>query len=262
MGKAGDQDVLNDHELGAIKQRIQRAHALPIRALPDKLSRNGRFWVFEQLERAGFERTPTVIRRPLERQLLERLAEGPMAKTALLTQLRGASKKESSRLLSRMVKAGRLALVRRGRSDVVILPEACAPHARVDELRRLKRELDRLLRATRAGSQPRRLLRRDVEQLLGRVPAAKLQPEAVLLDRLKELGAKDPIVFVPELIRSLDGGGEETLKVLLALARKQRIELRPESASGLLSAADASLCPMGPGGIPLSYARLIEGAEP
>lgn len=259
MGKAGDADVLSADELDTVKQRIQRARALPIRALPDKLSRNGRLWLFEQLERAGFERTPSAVRRPLEQQLLERLADGPVARTALLTQLRGTSKKESSRLLSQLVKGGRIALVRRGRQDVVILPEACATHERVAELRKLKRELDRLLKATHVGSQPRRLLSSDVDQLL---ESLARDPEQALVEALERLGRKDPIVFVPELIRRLDFGGEEAMKLLLELARKQRIELRPESASGLLSPADAALCPMGPGGIPLSYARLIAGTEP
>ncbi|MCB9589656.1 MAG: hypothetical protein H6718_29855 [Polyangiaceae bacterium] len=261
MGKAGDQDVLNDVDLDAIKQRIQRTHSLPIRSLPAQLSRNGRLWLFEQLERAGFERTPSAIRRPLEQQLLERLADGPIAKAVLLTQIKGASKQESTRLLAQLVKAGRVALVRRGRADLVILPEACAAEERVAELRKLKQQLDRMLKATRVGSQPRRLLIADVQRVLDLVPDDGRNPQTSLLERLKSLGAKDPVVFIPELLKGLDFGGEEATKLLLELARARRIELRPESASGLLSPADAALCPIGPGGIPLSYVRLIEGAR-
>lgn len=263
MGNAGQDDVLPSDELDAIKQRVERSQALSIKSLPAKLSRNGRLWLFEQLERAGFERTPRYIRRPLQEQLLERLAQGPVAKAALLSQLKGTSKQQSSRLLSQLARAGRVSLVRQGRKDVAALPSACAASTQVDELRRLKAELDRLLRATRAGSQPRRLLRSDVERLLSQLPAGDQvhHTEALLIEGLKDLSTGDPIVFVPDLVRSVAARltAEQAKSALLSLARRQRVELRPESASGLLAPVDAALCPPGAGGVPLSYVRLIDG---
>jgi len=267
MGTEGQDDVLTADELDAIKQRIERSQALSITALPTKLSRNGRLWLFEQLERAGFERTPRVIRRPLEQQLLARIAQGPVAKTALLSQVKGSSKQQSARLLSQLVRAGRVSLVRQGRKDVVALPSACAAPARVDQLRELKLALDRLLKATRAGSQPRQLLRADVEQLIQHIPTATCEEpaqdpsRALVLQVLEALSAVDAVVFVPDLVRSLTGrlSAEQAKHALLALAREQRLELRPESASGLLGAADATLCPVGAGEVPLSYVRLLEG---
>lgn len=74
--------------------------------------------------------------------------------------------------------------------------------------------------------------------------------------------ASETLVHVPALIRMVveetGADGADVRLALLDLARAAAIELRPESGVGLLSKADAKLCPKGIRGDPLSYLRLLD----
>jgi hypothetical protein len=65
---------------------------------------------------------------------------------------------------------------------------------------------------------------------------------------------------VPAIVRLMLACGftlAEAHAMLDQAARFGAIELRPESGMGLLSEADAALCPSGPRGSILSYARAL-----
>lgn len=63
---------------------------------------------------------------------------------------------------------------------------------------------------------------------------------------------RDTVLFVPMVAQELGLSPSD----FIALDKQGVVELRPESSSGLLKPAEAALCPMGPGGIPLSWLRL------
>ena len=65
---------------------------------------------------------------------------------------------------------------------------------------------------------------------------------------------------VPDLVRALDGRAtiDDIHRALLAADDAGEIELRPESGGEFLSDEDARLCPPGPRGTVLSYARIVK----
>src|SRR5690606_2647313 len=65
---------------------------------------------------------------------------------------------------------------------------------------------------------------------------------------------------VPEVSRRLHAESPliDLKSELLEAYKKGLVELRPEGGIGRLSVEEATLCPAGAGGIPLSWIRLIE----
>lgn len=62
------------------------------------------------------------------------------------------------------------------------------------------------------------------------------------------------LAFLPDVVREM-GGSALAHPVLLRLAREERIELRPESGLNRLTPIQRALCPSGPQGSLLSWAR-------
>jgi hypothetical protein len=108
------------------------------------------------------------------------------------------------------------------------------------------------------------LLRADVDAILAPFTAERPRsaPETsadvtALIDANRESSG---LTSVPKLVRLL-GGAKVRAAVhaeLLREARAGRVELRPESGMGRLSADDAALCIPGPQGSHLSWVRRIE----
>jgi hypothetical protein len=72
---------------------------------------------------------------------------------------------------------------------------------------------------------------------------------------IESLTDSSGLASVPEVSRQMPAGSD-TKKLLLEAYREGWLELRPEGGMNRLSDADAALCPVGAGGIPLSWCRL------
>lgn len=79
--------------------------------------------------------------------------------------------------------------------------------------------------------------------------------------RTTTTGRATGLVSVPRLARVLGtvATPAEIRDALLTADRDGTLELRPESGMGRLSASDASLCPKGFDGAPLSWVRIVGG---
>jgi hypothetical protein len=111
-------------------------------------------------------------------------------------------------------------------------------------------QLSRAARAAKTGLSP--YIR---EKATGMPHATATRSSDAVLERIHGL------TFVPELVRSVELEGvsvKAAHEALLRLARERRIELQPESGVGRLTAEDLALCPPGPQGSRLSWARRLE----
>jgi hypothetical protein len=94
--------------------------------------------------------------------------------------------------------------------------------------------------------------------------SAEVDPLAALLaalDAVRDVGSG--MSFVPAVVRRLSAAMpvSEALELLMRAARRELIELRPEGGLGRLSGEELALCPPGPAGTRLSWARRNEGAS-
>jgi hypothetical protein len=103
-------------------------------------------------------------------------------------------------------------------------------------------------------------------EVAARAPAASavVDPLAALLaalDAVRDVGSG--MSFVPAVVRRLSAAMpvSEALELLMRAARRELIELRPEGGLGRLSGEELALCPPGPAGTRLSWARRSEGAS-
>ena len=83
-----------------------------------------------------------------------------------------------------------------------------------------------------------------------------------LVAELTQADRRSGLVFVPDVVTAAVEVGlasaDEVPTMLVSLARGGRLELRPESGLGRLSAAERGLCPVAPDGrTPLSWARVL-----
>jgi hypothetical protein len=69
--------------------------------------------------------------------------------------------------------------------------------------------------------------------------------------------------FVPAIVHQLSAAMpvSEALALLMRAARSELIELRPEGGLGRLSEEELALCPPGPAGTRLSWARRNAGVR-
>lgn len=94
-------------------------------------------------------------------------------------------------------------------------------------------------------------------------PAKAADPLAELLIALDAVrDTRNGMSFVPAVVQRLSAAMPvaEALELLLRAARRELIELRPEGGLGRLSEEELSLCPPGPAGTRLSWARRSAGA--
>jgi hypothetical protein len=87
---------------------------------------------------------------------------------------------------------------------------------------------------------------------------ASTDPLAELLLALDAVrDARSGMSFVPAIVRRLSGAMPlpRALELLMQAARRELIELRPEGGLGRLSDEELALCPPGPAGTRLSWAR-------
>jgi len=244
----------------------------PSKLLPKGLSRAGQALFLESLGRCGLERTGKHMRVPVDEQVQARLAsEGPIPLASLAKRLAGVTAVEAKRAATRLVSAGSAVWVMRDGKDVVAPPtvDALSP-TELEALKQAVKRVEAMLKWVRPkkGVPTRTLLRNDLGSaacLLSTGPAsAEARPadaERMVLDTiLRFADGRTGLARVPEVVRAVGGqvAREEALRAMLTLDRAGRIELRPESGIGLLSDADAALCPRGPREVPLSFVRVVE----
>ena len=65
---------------------------------------------------------------------------------------------------------------------------------------------------------------------------------------------------IPAVSRRLRGRAtaKQVVELLLSEFQRGKLELRPEGAMGRLSPEERALCPVGAGGVPLSWVVLLE----
>ena len=268
-------------EIDEAERRVRAEAAVPVARLVDrKLDRRSQMTLFEALERRGLERTPRFVRLPLRDQLLELVVgEARVGLDALAGRIRGATRAEAKSAAIELARRGSasLALVD-GKELVVSSSSDVLSDGELAMLESALKDLAKQLRTVRTRSRkgpPRRLLRAEVTDLLGRAVRAPSASGAAgaeerneapilvgarqaLLDTIGSLESQTmKLVFVPDLVRTLAPAYDARAihGALLAATAAGEIELRPESGLDTLSPGDAALCPRAPDGSPLSYIR-------
>src|SRR5690606_6161806 len=173
-------------------------------------------------------------------------------------------------------RGGELYRVLRGKSETIV--GASAPVLPPAALEPLVAPLSRALAAANK-KKGMMLLASDVEawlaELRGAVERARGERTAApraggappatgaLLDALDATrDAQTGLSFVPRVVERLAPSVSVAVahELLLQAARDERIELRPEGGLGRLTSDELGLCPAGPGGTRLSWARRLDGA--
>jgi hypothetical protein len=230
-----------------------------------------------KLAAAGFEVTKSTVRRPLVEQLKDALAHGALVPLKSLgSHVRGGSAAELKELVSGAVQAGVARRVSRGAVEVLASTEVRVLSAREvralrDKLVDLGKALDKVtktpgssLLATDATSALTEALTVIAER--GAPPAATQEDAmAALLEAVDwTRDARSGLSFVPAVVGRLAPRWEarEAITLMLTAAERELLELRPEGGIGRLSPAELSVCPPGPHGTRLSWARRLAGGVP
>lgn len=288
--KAGASPSATDVErtLLELRERLRAEGALKLTSLAPKSLRGS---LVSQLASEGYELTRTWLRRPLHAQIREALAHGALVTRKDLSSLvRGASTAEVARALTELSRAGEVFLVLRGKHET--FTGASTELLAGESLRSLSDAMARLSKVLSAANKKRgaALLRSDVQELLAQANAwlpartADAPRESLERDRANaghaaergrsETGQRASLLdaldatrdertglsFVPRLMGHLlpDVPLAMAHEVLLEAARDEVIELRPEGGLGRLSTQELELCPPGPGGTRLSWARRVD----
>jgi len=264
-----------------LRERLLAEGALKLTALQPKAARNV---LVARLLAEGFEASTSWLRRPLPEQLRQALVHGAtLTKKSLAGLVRGATAAELARALVEAEQRGEARRVLRGKLEVFTAGDTPALTPRqLSALRTLLSSLEKAL-ATAVRKQGLSLLASDVAQTLldaqrllrgpqanptmtqGTLDpstGAELDPLLAALDATRD--ERTGMSFVPKvvarLLPSMSVAGAQD--VLLSAARRELTELRPEGGLGRLTPEELQLCPPGPGGTRLSWARRLEGVTP
>lgn len=251
--------------------------------------------VVHRLCSEGYEATDKGLRVPLDVQCDRVLASGnPVPLTEFKKRLKGASAKEVKELVAELVSTSKANVVLRGRQSCVAvagervvardalkaiaeklkatanwLDKARKDKARVtvletDLLSELA-ALDALLGAPRSHQERApssrvagdlRPATRDAPDMGEAVPLPLALRGAILALRDED----SRLAPIPAVSRRLRGRAtaKQVVEVLLSEFQRGKLELRPEGGIGRLSPEERALCPVGAGGVPLSWVVLLE----
>jgi hypothetical protein len=239
--------------------------------------------VVEQLVKQGFEASASWVRKPIEAQLSQVLADGAfLSLTAVGSHVVGASAAEAKRAGLALVASGKAQLVLRGAQEVIV--PSSSPVLSREEARRFA-DVAKLVAKVAGSKKGVSLLRSDLSEALERAApgllgglagrsgraqsvaasAQKQGDSAADLNRLLSVvdetrDSRTGLSFVPAIVAKLQAqlGFDVTKKTLLAAAMDGVLELRPEGGIHRLSAEELAVCPEGPQGTRLSWARRTE----
>lgn len=225
--------------------------------------------IAERLRRDGHEVTKVYARRPLGEQLVQALSAGAFVPLkSVQAHVHGATSAEAKKAALEAVRNGAIRRVLRTQAETLVGPNAAVLTR--EQLGALKSVVNLSKAADKALRQkvPLSLLRDDVLQALeeliadlrrtDKVPAqSKLDLSQLLLAVEQERDPALGMSFVPAVIHALGPGVvvSEALALLLSAARDGMIELRPEGGLDRLTPEESALCPPGPHGTKLSWAR-------
>lgn len=238
--------------------------------------------VSEKLARDGVEVTGSVIRQPLRAQLLAALDHGALVPVkSLAAHVRGANATELKRMLDEAVRDGAVRRVLRGTAEVLAGPEVKVLSAsevklirsRLSELGKVLEKVTKKpglsLLATDATTELAEAIAAvSGTQTATREPAPAAQASDAMVALLAAVDStrdvRTGLSFVPAVVGRLAPALEAStaVKLLLAAAERELLELRPEGGIGRLSEAELSVCPAGPHGTRLSWARRLTGGAP
>ena len=234
--------------------------------------------VIERLLADGYELGGKKVRMPLEGQLLDLLTNGSRVPLSQLAKrLSGTTAAEAKKLAARLDKEEKLKIVVRGK-ELSVVPVS-EPTLQLAQSKRLSIEVNNLLKSVRKAinaKPPATLLLSDLEETFEDWQALTIEspapPSARIVQHslpsswdtvrglLLALSDEDTgLSSVPDLAKRfrVEFPDVDLKALLLSAHRRGEVELRPEGGIARLSSADASLCPQGAGGLPLSWARLI-----
>jgi hypothetical protein len=265
--------------LAALRERLRAEGAVKLSSIVPKRAQGE---LSARLAAEGYELAGTWLRRPLREQLRDALGHGAaLTKKGLASAVRGAAAPELTRVANELERTGELYRVLRGKSETFTGPSAAV--LSTPSLAALEPVIAQLCRALAAVSKKKgmTLLASDVDGWLveargvldrnaagGRaVPPPERSDAgdfAPLLDALDATRDEQTgLSFVPRLVERLLPSVSLAVahEMLLQVARDERIELRPEGGLARLTSAELGLCPAGPGGTRLSWARRLEDAS-
>ena len=247
----------------------------------------------DRLGAEGFEQTKAGVRSPLRTQVSKLLAEGRVIALGQLGKaLKGCTQKEAKAVAEALAAEGAAKVAIRGKLEVLV--PTSLPTLSHDQLLQLAAVGALAAKAARKGQRTLTLddVRERVLDLVtnprgrptGRAtgetaaPAAAsaasvapgetagatgggaVTPALVLTELRRHLRPSVGLAFVPDAVRALAALGVPAVQgALLDAARAGLVELQPESGVGRLAEEELALCPPGPQGTRLSWARLLGG---
>jgi hypothetical protein len=245
--------------------------------------------VSDALSRDGFEVTKAAIRQPLRAQLLAALEHGALVPVkSLAAHVRGATAPELKRLMDDAVRDGIARRVLRGTAEVLAGREVRVLSAAEIEAMRVRvvglgKALEKVtkkpglsvlasdattaLAEAMAGVTDRAEARNGTRATRVSATTGKPSDEAMgallaAVDSTRDV--RTGLSFVPTVVGRLAPELETSaaVQLLLTAAERELLELRPEGGIGRLSEAELSVCPAGPHGTRLSWARRLTGEAP
>ena len=239
--------------------------------------------LLDELTNEGFEITKSVVRKPIAEQLEALLADGafiPLKTVAVHTA--GATVAEAKQVALRLVAVGTARLVLRGTEEVLV-PSNVAVLSR-QELEGFEAVAKIVAKAAQSKNGAS-LLRADLDDALAKAlpdgsptantrvsrvnpamnpPKTNSGPDENTLRLLSAVDATRDVntglSFVPAIVARLQPSlnSDAARAALLLAANRGFLELRPEGGINRLSAEELALCPQGPQGTRLSWARRTE----
>ena len=239
--------------------------------------------LLDELSKEGFEITKSAVRKPIAEQLEALLADGafiPLKTVAM--HAAGATAAEAKQAALRLVAVGTARLVLRGTEEVLV-PSNVAVLSR-QELEGFEAVAKVVAKAAQSKNGAS-LLRADLDEALAKAlpdgsatattrvsrgnhavktPKTNSGPDESTLRLLSAVDAtrdaNTGLSFVPAIVASLQPSlnSEAARAALLLAANRGFLELRPEGGINRLSAEELAVCPQGPQGTRLSWARRTE----
>ncbi len=273
MGKAKQRSA---QQAPDIAQLVSRALAVLASDGVVKLTALGPAWarvqVADEIAKQGFERTKSALRKPVLEQLRQALSDGafiPLKRVA--AHAPGATAVEAKSAALALVANGAAHLVLRGKEEVLV-PASAAILSRKELLEFVA--FAKTVAKAASAKNGLSLLRADVAEAVARAvppgaPNSSLRAEKKPGDPLlaNVLSAVDAtrdaqtgLSFVPSIVARLRPSltSDAARDALLSAASSGLLELRPEGGINRLSAEELTLCPPGPQGTRLSWARRTE----
>lgn len=223
-----------------------------------------------RLKDEGFEATAKVIRQPIRQQLLRCLEErGLLPLKGLEKLVFGSTAREVLAIAGELAKNGQAYRVLRTRADWIVSKGTDVLSD--DEVEALHGAVSNWAAQTKKARSARQQtvtfwrddVRAFVEDLL---PMSKMGQGAAPADSLRLLRAiqenLDPAIglaFVPQVVAATQLSVQRAHRLLVDLAHRGQIELRPDAGTVRFSDSELSAAPPGPDGSRLLWTRLVEG---